>query len=66
MARIIVVFDGKTGEFHGYRDFRQAQDFLGATHAELKNLLDNGGGWLHGYTVGELIMHKSNRGGKRS
>ena len=63
--RVIAIFDAKTGRIDGYRDFRQAMGALGLTRAELKKILDVGGAYHDEKYVSELIMHKSNRGGKR-
>lgn len=65
MGRIIAIFDSKTGEIHGFRDFRQAMDFLEIGRAALKQIIDQGGGYHEGKYVSELNIHKSNRGGKR-
>lgn len=65
MGRIIAVFDSKRGQQHGFRDGEQAQDYLGISKAVLDDALSRGGGYLDGMWVSELIIHKSNRGGKR-
>ena len=61
----IGVFDSKTGNIDGYKDFRQVMALLGLTRAELKKILDVGGAYHDGKYVSEINFHKSNRGGKR-
>jgi hypothetical protein len=66
MSRIIAVFNANKGEMHGFKDHRQAQEYLGFDKKKLDDLLWQGGGYHNGMFVSELIQHKSNRGGKRS
>jgi hypothetical protein len=65
MGQIIAVFDISTGNIHGFRDFNQACEFLHVESKRLKDALNLDGAYLDGFYVSSLILHKSNRGGRR-
>ena len=66
MKHVIVIFDLNAGTIDGYKDISQASGVLGMSSCRLLGLLDGNIHYTGSKFVGQLNLHKSNRGGDRT